>query len=351
MTKRQKLQHGFSLMEALVAMGIAFVVLTAAGMMVTQGLRVTEFVTVRAEMQQDGRAAMNSILKDLSLAGTGIPIGGVQLPTGNGSSPSIVGCGAGKCYLKNNSFPGNHMFAVLPDANDANIQSGSADAITVAYVDNSISLGAAVSINPAGSQIDLNSVKGLNIGDLVILTNVHGSAVGVITDINKGANSILCDASDPLNINQPGATNGNIASLKDPAPSTTYPPTTVSRLSLVTYFLQQNAGLDGTMGTPDDQWQLMRQVGGFAATPVIDGVENIQFSYDIFDDTASNPGGTLNTNNKNANGAPALIRKINVVISVRSPRKVGTGAAKNFSRLTLAAAVSPRNLSFQDRYK
>jgi prepilin-type N-terminal cleavage/methylation domain-containing protein len=349
MTKRQKLQHGFSLMEALVALAIALTVLTAAGMMVTRGLQVTEMVTLRAEMQQDGRAAMNSILKDLSLAGTGIPIGGVQLPTGGGASPSLLGCTAGKCYLKNNNFPGNHMYAVLPDANDANIQSGSADAITVAYVDNSISLGAALFINPAGSQIDLNSVNGLNIGDLVILTNVHGSAVGVITNINKAANSILCASPDPLNINQPGATNGNIAALKDPAPSITYPPTTVSRLSLVSYYLQQSAGPDGTMGTPDDRWQLMRQVGSFAATPVIDGVENLQFSYDIFDDTASNPGGTLNTNNKNANGAPSLVRKINVVISVRSPRKVGI--TKNFSRLTLAAAVSPRNLSFQDRYK
>jgi prepilin-type N-terminal cleavage/methylation domain-containing protein len=349
MTTRQKLQHGFSLIEALVALAIASIVLSAAAMMVTKGLQVTEFVTVRAEMQQDGRAAMNSIMKDLSLAGTGIPIGGVQLPTGNGSSASFFACNAGKCYLKNNNFPGNHLYAVLPDANDASIQRGSADAITVAYVDNSVSLGTALSITPAGSQIDLNSIQGLTVGDLVLLTNVHGSAVGLITTVNKGANSILCASSDSLNINQPSAANGNIASLKDPGPGNTYPPTTVSKLSLVTYYLQQGAGADGTMGTADDTWQLMRQVGTLAPTPVIDGVENVQFSYDVFDDTSNNPGGTLNTNNKNANGAPGLIRKINVVISVRSPRRIGV--ARDFSRLTLAGAVSPRNLSFQDRYK
>jgi prepilin-type N-terminal cleavage/methylation domain-containing protein len=349
MTTRQKLQHGFSLIEALVALAIASIVLTAAAMMVTKGLQVTEFVTVRAEMQQDGRAAMNSIMKDLSLAGTGIPIGGVQLPTGNGSSPSFFACNAGKCYLKNNSFPSNHMYAVLPDANDANIQKGAADAITVAYVDNSVKLGTALSITPAGSQIDVSSIQGLSVGDLVLLTNVHGSAVGLVTDLNKVANSIICASSDPFDINQPGAANGNIAALKDPAPSNTYPPTTVSKLNLVTYYLQQGAGPDGTMGTADDTWQLMRQVGSLAPTPVIDGVENIQFSYDVFDDTSDTPGTTLNTNSKNANGAPSLVRKINVLISVRSPRKIGV--SKDFSRLTLAGAVSPRNLSFQDRYK
>jgi hypothetical protein len=303
----------------------------------------------RAEMQQDGRAAMNSIMRDLSLAGTGMPIGGVQLPTGIGSSASRFACAAGKCFLKNNSFPANHMFAVLPDANDASIQRGSADAITVAYVDSSLSLGTAASITPAGSQVVLADVTKLNVGDLILLNNVHGSAIGFITGIDQGANSVNFANADPFNINQPGAANGNIAALKDPAPATTYPPTTVSRLSLVSYFLQQSAGPDGTMGTDDDRWQLMRQVGSLAPTPVIDGVENVQFSYDIFDDDAANPGGTLKTNNKTANGSPGLIRKINVALSVRSARKVQV--TRNFSRMTLVGAVSPRNLSFQDRYK
>ena len=349
MTKKRKLEGGFSLMEALVALAIAFLVMTAAAMMVTKGLQTTELVVARAEMQQDGRAAMNSILRDLSLAGTGMPIGGVQLPTGVGSSASRFACSGGKCFLKNNSFPANHMFAVLPDANDASIARGSADAVTVAYVDTSVNLGTAVAITPSGSQVTLASVTGLNVGDLIILNNVHGSAIGMITSITAGNNTVNFTDADQFNINQSGAANGNIAALKDPPPGNAYPTTTLNRLSLISYFLQQSPGPDGTMGTDDDQWQLMRQIGSLPATPVIDGVENVQFSYDIFDDDAANPGGTLKTNNKTANGTPGLIRKINVALSIRSTRRVQV--TRNFSRMTLVGAVSPRNLSFQDRYK
>src|SRR5215510_7035237 len=316
MTKRRKLEGGFSLVEALVALAIASIVMTAAAMMVTKGLQTTELVVARAEMQQDGRAAMNSIMRDLSLAGTGIPIGGVQLPTGVGSSASRFACSAGKCFLKNNSFPANHMFAVLPDANDASIARGSADAISVAYVDNSVNLGTAAAITPSGSQIPLASVTGLNVGDLLILTNVHGSAAGMITNVTSGNNTVNLGDGDPFSINQSGAANGNIAALKDPPPGNAYPPTTVNKLSLISYFLQQSAGPDGTMGTDDDRWQLMREVGSLPPTPVIDGVENVQFSYDVFDDDAANPGGTLKTNNKTANGSPGLIRKINVALSI-----------------------------------
>jgi hypothetical protein len=93
----------------------------------------------------------------------------------------------------------------------------------------------------------------------------------------------------------------------------------------------------------------MRQVNGQQPVPVMDGVENLQVTYDVYDDTASNSSSTLITNNKTANGTPGLIRKVNLVLSVRSTRK--TGPTKSLSHLTLAAAVSPRNLSFRDRYK
>jgi len=118
---------------------------------------------------------------------------------------------------------------------------------------------------------------------------------------------------------------------------------------VISYYLQQSAGPDGTFGNDDDNWQLMRQVNGQQPIPVMDGVENLQVTYDVYDDTANNSSSTLVTNSKTANGTPGLVRKINVVLNVRSSRK--TGPTKSLSHLTLAAAVSPRNLSFRDRYK
>lgn len=349
MNKSRTGEHGMSLMEALVALLVASIVLAAATELVMQALKITTLITVRGEMQQDGRAAMNSIIRDLSLSGTGMPVGGVQLPTGNGSAPSLFGCAAGTCFLKNHVFPGNHMYSALPDPNDGEVQQGSPDAITTVYVDKSLNLGTASAITPSGSQITVSNVTGVNIGDLIMLSNVHGSAVGMVTNVLTASNSLDFASSDPLNINQPGAANGNIASLQDPGPGNVYPPTTASRILLVTYFLKQNAGPDGIFGTDDNNWQLMRQVSGHAAVPVIDGVENLQFSYDIYDDTAASPSSTLATDTKDANNTPSLIRKINVFLNVRSPRRTGPG--KSFNHLSLAGSVSPRNLSFRDRYK
>jgi len=336
-------------MEALVAMLVASIVLAAGSSLVIKALQITDLVTVRSEMQQDGRAAINSILKDLSLSGTGMPVGGVQLPTGANSTKSLLACAGGVCFLKNHIFPGNHMFPVLPDPNDGNVQQGTPDALTTVYLDRTLNLGTASNITPAGSQIDLANVAGINIGDLIILSNVHGSAIGMVTNVLPGSNSLVFGSSDPLNINQPNAANGNIAALQDPGPGNKYPPTTAARILVISYYLQQSAGPDGTFGNDDDNWQLMRQVNGQQPVPVMDGVENLQVTYDVYDDTANNSSSTLVTNSKTANGTPGLVRKVNVVLNLRSSRK--TGPTKALSHLTLAAAVSPRNLSFRDRYK
>lgn len=349
MEKLRKGQLGLSLLEALVALLIGSIVLTAGATLVTKALQITDLITVRTEMQQDGRAAINSILKDLSLAGTGMPVGGIQLPTGTGATPSLFACSGGACLLKNHTFPANHLYPVLPDANDGNVQKGAPDAMTMAYIDRTLNLGTATGITASGSQINLASVAGLNIGDLIMLSNVHGSAIGMVTNVLTVSNTVVFGNSDPLNINQPGAANGNIAALQDPGPGNKYPPTTAARILVISYYLQQNAGPDGAFNTNDDNWQLMRQVNGQQPVPVMDGVENLQVSYDVYDDTASSASSTLVTNTKSANGTPGLIRKINVVMNVRSLRPAGPGKA--LSHLTLAAAVSPRNLSFRDRYK
>ncbi|HEY4677806.1 MAG TPA: prepilin-type N-terminal cleavage/methylation domain-containing protein [Candidatus Angelobacter sp.] len=349
MEKTRKGQQGLSLMEALVAMLIGSIVLAAGAMLVTKALQITDLVTVRSEMQQDGRAAINSILKDLSLSGTGMPVGGVQLPTGANATASLFACSSGVCFLKNHTFPANHMYPVLPDPNDGNVQRGAPDALTMVYLDRTLNLGTATSINASGSQIDLANVAGVNIGDLIILSNVHGSAIGMVTNVLTASNALVFANSDPLNINQPSAANGNIAALQDPGPGNKYPPTTAARILVISYYLQQSAGPDGSFNTSDDNWQLMRQVNGQQPVPVMDGVENLQVSYDVYDDTASSSSSTLVTNTKSANNTPGLIRKVNVVMNVRSLRAAGPG--KSLSHLTLAAAVSPRNLSFRDRYK
>ncbi len=61
------------------------------------------------------------------------------------------------------------MYPVLPDPNDGNVKLGAPDALTMVYIDRTLNLGTAAKITPSGSQVDVTSVTGVNIGDLIIL--------------------------------------------------------------------------------------------------------------------------------------------------------------------------------------
>jgi len=74
--RTSKSQLGFSLLELLVASSIGLIVLLAMTSLFKTGMDTTFTVTQRAETQQNMRAAIELITKDLSLAGAGLPSGG-----------------------------------------------------------------------------------------------------------------------------------------------------------------------------------------------------------------------------------------------------------------------------------
>ena len=187
---------------------------------------------------------------------------------------------------------------------------------------------------------------GLNVGDVLLLQNSTGAAVGVVTNYVAATGVISFANLDPLNMNQSGATAGNIKSLEIsqvPGAAPYYPAITVSRVMMITYFIQQITTPNG----PDTQ--LMRQVGARTPTPVADHIEDLQFTYDVFDTNTSTLTAALPDA---AVGSPAVavpnqIRKINITMSVRSPRPNAQGGYDHFS---LTTSIGPRNLSFHDRY-
>ena len=67
---------GFSLFELIVSMGLGMVVLAGALVLTSQAVGISDMVTQRSEMQQNGRVAINMMARDLSLAGTGFPSDG-----------------------------------------------------------------------------------------------------------------------------------------------------------------------------------------------------------------------------------------------------------------------------------
>src|ERR1700681_2781815 len=119
--RRQKPGRGFTLLELMVAMAIGLIVMAAMTSMFKAGMNSAMLLTQRTETQQNMRAAIDLMVKDISMAGAGLPSGGIQLPTGAGNNGlSLYACDqAGTCHLPGNTYPtGNYMYGVLPGYNN-----------------------------------------------------------------------------------------------------------------------------------------------------------------------------------------------------------------------------------------
>ncbi len=355
-TQKQNPKQGFSLMELLVAMALGLLVMTAMASLFKSGMNSVMLVTQRAENQQDMRAAVDFMTKDLSMAGAGIPSGGIQLPAGAGSSLSRFGCDqGGTCHVTSFNYPGNYMYGIIPGYLDG-VEAGASipaapapavnDAVTVVYCDYNFPLfeylitfpsptsGTAITLapNPAYTPAPaaINSAGAIQVGDLIMLSNNLGTAVGEVTGLT--ATSIAFANLDPLNINQNGAASNNIKALAGGANTVAY------RLFAVTYYLT----VPGAGQTP----RLMRQVNGLTPVPVADDIINLQVAYDTYNTTT----GALDANQANPIGvgeSPNNIQKINLVVMGQSIINNGNKSQNMY----LATDISARNMAFRNSYQ
>ena len=371
-----KSQRGFSLLELMVASAIGLIAVMAMTQLFNMGMNATFTVTQRAETQENMRAGIELMTKDISMAGAGLPSGGLQLANAGGATR--VACNqAGTCYVPADTYPlsgggaQNYMYGILPGF--ANGVQGAAvipnapaavnDSITSIYCDYNFPLSnfsftfpsstqATVAvINGAVTPNNILAPGGLNVGDLLLFTvgtpgngkTAQGTsvaqtaaAVAEITGIPNGA-TINFSAGDALNFNQTGANSMATIAASFVAGTTI----NVCRLYAVTYFLQVPAA-GGTVQTP----RLMRQVNGLTAVPVADDIINVQFSYDVVNTVL----GTISANQSNPIGAglsPALIQKVNIWIMGES---ITQGGSKKSQSMYLASSVSARNMSFCNSY-
>lgn len=379
---KSKPERGFSLMELLISMAVGLIVILAVSSLFKTGVDATFVVTQRAETQQNLRAGMEMMVKDISQAGAGLPTGGLQLPTGAGATLSNFACNqALYCYLTNFNYPTvptvNTMYGILPGWSNgveqsvaiANAPGARNDSITSIYCDYNyplweynITFASATQITLAPNPIyvpappPINGIGGINTGDLVMLivsappaagngTNLvqTGAAVGEVTGVPDAA-TINFDAADPLNINQSGAgITDNIATAAAAAAvAGANANITACRLFAVTYFIEVPAA-GGPVQTP----RLMRQVNGLAAVPVADNILNLQITYDVIQ-----ANGAVDANQPNPLGvapveSPALIQKINIVLMGEGLTSMGNKSQS----MALATSVSARNMSFRNFYQ
>ncbi|HSR49354.1 MAG TPA: prepilin-type N-terminal cleavage/methylation domain-containing protein [Acidobacteriota bacterium] len=360
--KSKDSMRGFSLVEAMVALAAGLLVTGGALVLMNSAMGVSDIVGQRAEMQQNARVALNLIASDLSQAGTGMPNGGLALPTNErGRNRSTVrGCGLDESCGSDRDwiYEGQKLFSVTPGEGlgqvvdpDVGGTGEPTDIVTLVYRDRALRLDEypLVDITTSGSQIDVDLRSPVNVpgegvlrGDVLVLSNANGNAAAVVTNLAADVqNRVVFSASDVLNFNQPSASHGNIASLQNRdgngRPDGTYPPTRAFRIFVVTYFIDS--------ATYPERPRLMRQIGGHAAETLAEYVTDLQFTYDIFDPENSTASAGLT----NVAADAALIQKVNVALTARSPGTSRMDKREQF--VTLTTSVSGRNLSFKDRYQ
>jgi type II secretory pathway pseudopilin PulG len=346
---------GFTMVELLIALVVTIVIVGGGLIVFTTSVQSSTRSLKYSDLQTEARAALSQITRDLSQAGTGVPLNGIPIPsvTTGGANPNFA-CDATQCYTAADiPYTQGLLYKVTPGNAIGPTISEPSDAIKVVYVDPTLNWAGlqAAAIAPNGGSLTMPAATvpavndpalGITPGDVMLLQNVYGSAVGVVTAV---AGQTIFFGADSLNINQVNAPAGNIKALATPLTNPlTYPATQVSRLIMVTYFIQSFVGPDG----PDAR--IMRQVGSHPPIPIAEHIEDLKFTYDVVDPISN----ALTANSLNAViGNPAVsqpnqIRKVNINVTARAARRETTTG--DFLRINLTTSIGPRNLSFRDRY-
>src|ERR1700683_5359292 len=85
-----KRENEFSLIGLLVAMTIMIAGVAAATTAIIQAQHVSEAVALEANVQENLRAGMHFIVRDLTQAGEGIPAAGISIPNTAAGVSNIV---------------------------------------------------------------------------------------------------------------------------------------------------------------------------------------------------------------------------------------------------------------------
>jgi prepilin-type N-terminal cleavage/methylation domain-containing protein len=378
-----KRQRGFTLIELMVSMSIVVSVVAIATDALMQAEHVTNMVTYEANTQENLRAGMHFMVRDLMQAGEGIPQGGISLPYTGTSAVNRPGTAIifPNTYITlpaitPGSLQGQLATSINPVTN-AVLTGTFTDIINIIYADNvlvdaaghylysypvaqaapstpicagSISAtGASVSLAPACFTMP-GATNPITAGNLIMFHNQNGTALEYVTSV--AGQTINFSGGDPAGLNQTGKLNGTVANLAT-TPGV-FPPTTVTRVWMVTYYV------DAT--TPTDP-QLIRQVNypGYPAgapvnppTTIADDIENLGFSYDITSSTdavGTYPNGPGNAAAPVLPDTPAQIRAVNVFLAGRSENTYTAETTPTFLRNNLSSQVSIRSLSFTNQFQ
>jgi hypothetical protein len=373
-----KRHAGFTLVEFAIAMGVTTIALAATMLAFRDATQVNQNVTLNEDIADNMRAGLNMMEQDLIQTATGIPTGGIALPAiGNGTCPSGYVNINRPLLTGSTFFP--HCNVVLP-AIEPGYQLGpnSTDEVTMLYQDNSLTLnqhpiflpagsgapgtggGCAGSINLSGASATFDpacvvspspSGATVNAGDLLMFSNTYGNALVMVTSVSWP--TVFFASGDPFNLNQTGLPCGTLRQLQiggqqpvPPAPAppsppctvlgtgTSYPPTTVVRVTMVTYYLD-NVTVPGHV-------ELIRRVNFNTGQTVGDTLQNLHFTYNFSDGIAVNQVSVPTAYSE------SQIRSVNIGIGAQSDtisQKTG-----KYIQTSVQTQVSLRSMAYFNEY-
>jgi prepilin-type N-terminal cleavage/methylation domain-containing protein len=385
-----KRENGFTLIEMMVAMFIMIAVVAAATGAIIQAQHVSEAVALEGNVQENLRAGMHFIVRDLTQAGEGVPAAGISIPNTAGGVSNVVRPGTPVASIFEDAsvppstyttlppvIPGNTLGSVVTTVNPATgaVLAGgfNTDIVTILYADNTLvsSAGGAAAplltaapvtsaaapvcagtITATGSSVTLapacftlpGGPTPITTGNLIMFHNINGTALEYVTSV--AGQVINFAAADPAGLNQTGLPNGTVANL-----AVAITPTTITRVWMVTYYLD--------VVTNPAKPQLIRQVNypNYPAAapanppqPVAEVIENLQFSFDIVN--SQDPAGTYglvgpgDAPTSIAPDTPFAFRAVNTYLGGRSEYPYTMTNPPQFLRNSLSTQVSIRSLSF-----
>ncbi|MGA8035256.1 MAG: prepilin-type N-terminal cleavage/methylation domain-containing protein [Candidatus Acidiferrales bacterium] len=386
-----KRQAGFSLIEVLVAIAILVTVVGLAVGALLQAQSAATVVSYEANTQENLRAGMHFIVRDLTQAGEGIPQGGISVPN-TGANSTIHRPGTATTFMYNGTgvtalppiMPGSLMGAQATTVNPATntvLTGNNTDIINILYADNTLvdSHGYQTNtypvyqalnptcngvISPTGAFVTMDAncftmpglTQPITAGNLIMLHNQNGTAIEYVTSV--AGQTINFAGGDPAGLNQTGLTSGTVYALQtfngSGAP-TGFPSTSITRVWMVTYYLDTTTNPSKPM--------LVRQVNypnypaGAPANPpqqIADSIEYLTFSYDITSSVASAgtyPLGAGNAATPVSPDVPTQIRAVNVFLAGRSEYSYKTQETAAYMHNNLMTQVCPRSLSFQNLFQ
>jgi prepilin-type N-terminal cleavage/methylation domain-containing protein len=351
---------GFTLLELIVSMGIMTLVMAVTLGGLSQATKANASVMNLTSMNASIRVGMDMLVRDLLQVGSGLPPSHViQVPSGANATPVKLPGPPGTALTLDAAATSMPAVVPLPGAGPT-INGQATDVVVTLAVDNAF-LNVALSAM-TGSSVDIaagpNIASGpdrVTTGQLMMITKGSTTTLLQVTGVDTSTRRLTFATGDSLNLNQPSAAAGTLATLNAMAPANTPSAALISRIRMITYYLD---------ATTDAQHpRLVRRVNNGSATTfdntlgnaVAMDIENLQFSFDLIDGNG-NPANVRMVSADlagtgrcapNACGA-TQIRKINIAMTGRSQN--GANKSSSVYRNTLTSEVSFRGMAFFNEY-